>query len=341
LLHGEPCPWPQLEWALCRDPARRGLASWQQSEPPLVPRQLEPAARDLAAAESVGIVTGFCVADMPQPAAETDGPPGALFLARALSALGIATHLLSDRYGYPLLERGAEHWGLDVEVLQIPLAVPQAQAWVDEYFRSGPGARLTHLVAIERAGPSHTSESLAAQCRPGPAPLETFEQAVPPAHRGRCHNMRGVAIDHVTAPAHLLFDAIATGNLPVSTIGVGDGGNEIGMGSIPWETLTRAIASGPADRIVCRVATRWTLIAGVSDWGGYALGLAAAALRASGPLAADWDCEGQRVLIGSLVAGTDAVDGVTRLRESTVDGLPLDTYLQPLAAMRQALGYAP
>ena len=36
-----------------------------------------------------------------------------------------------------------------------------------------------------------------------------------------------------------------------------------------------------------------------------------------------------------IVRETTAVDGVTRLREATVDGLPLETYLQILAGLRR------
>ena len=49
------------------------------------------------------------------------------------------------------------------------------------------------------------------------------------------------------------------------TIGIGDGGNEIGMGKIPHETIVKNIPNG--DLIHCRVPTDHLIVAGVSNWG--------------------------------------------------------------------------
>jgi hypothetical protein len=43
-------------------------------------------------------------------------------------------------------------------------------------------------------------------------------------------------------------------------------------------------------------------------------------------------------MIDALVQQAGACDGVTRLRQATVDGLPLETYLQALATMRTIVG---
>ena len=59
-----------------------------------------------------------------------------------------------------------------------------------------------------------------------------FERDVPPEHRDVCHNMRGRDITAWTAPAHLLFESVAKTRPDVRTIGIGDGGNELGMGSL-------------------------------------------------------------------------------------------------------------
>ena len=113
------------------------------------------------------------------------------------------------------------------------------------------------------------------------------------------------------------------------------------MGRLPWEYLCQAILQGPAERIACRVATDWTLIAGVSNWGGYALALAVSALRGMPRAAAEWNCEGQRNLITAMIRDAGAVDGVTKLREASVDGLPLETYLQGLANLRREFSLTP
>ncbi|MBI2824843.1 MAG: DUF4392 domain-containing protein [Planctomycetia bacterium] len=345
-------PWATLESLLRRDPTRRGLASYSGPDGALCEGHLAAAARDLADnGTAVAVVTGFCIVDATPPAAETDGPPSALFLARTLRSLGIETLLIGDRYGLPLLEVGCDRWGLPREMLrEFPLVrpaggadadVPQAtagdasvDAWVREFLHSGVGTKLSHLIAIERVGPSHTLASLAAQKRTRPAPTADFCREVPEAHRDVCHNMRGAPIDACTAPVHRLFEAATARQPRVTTIGIGDGGNEIGMGTIPWETLRAAITLGPTGRLACRIPTDYTLVAGISDWAGYALALATARLRGRCDEAAGWDVPVVRALIESLVHDAGAVDGVTARKELSVDGLPLETYLQVFAGIR-------
>jgi hypothetical protein len=171
---------------------------------------------------------------------------------------------------------------------------------------------------------------LARQTRVGPPPQADFEREVPPESRNVCHNMRGMNIDAQTAQTHRLFELAAEQPHKITTVGMADGGNELGMGSFPWEVLQQAIAFGPGGRIACRIAADYTLIAGVSNWAAYALAASCAALRDRRDLLAGWNIESQRALIETLVHQAGAVDGVTRLRQATVDGLPLETYLQAL-----------
>jgi hypothetical protein len=331
-----------------RDPGGRGLAGFRLDGRSLDQGQFEPAARSLASARAVAIVTGFCVPTDVGWTAETDGPPGALFLARSLAALGADVMLLSDDYGLPLLEAGCDFVGLPRSAIGcIPFEPgdvdapdrasnddgrsPATDAWIDAFLASGFGRRMTHLVAIERAGPSHTEESLAAQPRSGPAPRHDFERLVPPDSRNVCHTMRGVPITAHTSKAHRLFEVVRLRRPDVATIGIGDGGNELGMGSIAWETLVRAVAIGPAPRVICRIATQYLLVAGVSNWAGYALGLAAGRLRASADRPAAWTPADENRLVEHLVREAGAVDGVTRRNEPTVDGLPMEVHGQVLS----------
>ncbi len=350
--------WPALEAVVHVDPAGRGLASYRRALAPLDAGQLRASALHIARhAQSVGIVTGFCVISDDGVTAETDGPPGALFLARALLALGIEVCLISDSYALPLLEYGCDLWKLDRGLLvEIPFeAGPPASVarqrndrgnnaktdcWVRDFFASPRARSLTHVVSVERPGPSHTLESLEAHLQSAPAVLEQFAAAVPAEHRDICHSMRGEPINAHTAKTHRLFDVIADQSRSITTIGVGDGGNEIGMGRFDWPSLVEAIGSHGAERIVCRIATDFAIIAGVSNWAAYALALAVVRLRGTVDLGQDWDARGQRRLIEGMVREARAVDGLTRRREPTVDGLPLDEYSRPLDEMRKLLGYA-
>lgn len=322
-----------LEAIVRRDPACRGLADHRADGRWLAAGGLQRAARELAArARSVAIVTGFCIPSAEPPAAETDGPPGALYLARALTALGIEVLLISDCFGLPLLACGCQGWGLDLEQVEVPFNNASASGsaddkdWSNRFLGSPLGRRLTHLISIERVGPSHTAESLATQQRAGPPPADQFAQEVPPEQRDVCHNMRGKPIDAYTAPAHRLFETAATRG-GINTIGIGDGGNEIGMGALPWETLRAALPGDHAGRIICRIATDHLILSGVSNWGAYGLACAVAALRGRGDLLAGWDGAGQRRMIERLVREAGAVDGVTGRREATVDGISIEVYV--------------
>lgn len=331
-------PWDDLNALVRRDPTGRGVASYMRGGAPLCANGLQAAACDLAeCATSVAIVTGFCIVGAEPSAAETDGPPGALVLARALLALGVEVSLVSDCYGRPLLEAGCDFWGLPRGMIREFPLTPAADFDLTPLLRGAGGNSLSHLIAIERVGPSHTPRSFTAQRRAGAAPLEEFERDVPEASRDVCHSMRGLPIDSHTAPLHKLFDAVAEQRLPITTIGAGDGGNEIGMGSIPWGTLRQAIAVGPGARTACRIATTHTILAGVSDWGALALALTVPVLCGQLPCAPDCTPAALGALIETLVAKAGAVDGVTHRNEATIDGLPLETYLQVFAGIRDAV----
>jgi hypothetical protein len=338
--------WDALERATHVDSAGRNLATLAVGGRCWDAGQLAAAALDLAQhARRVVIVTGFCRRSSSGMTAETDGPPGALLLARALLALGIDVLLVSDHYGIPLLRAGCDHFGLGGTIThEMPIeehaaddALPDSDRWCEQFF-AGPALGSTHLVAIERPGPSHTPTSLARQSRIGPAPVERFEREVPAADFNRCHNMRGERIDPWVAKTERLFAWIDRQRAAITTIGIGDGGNEIGMGSIAWEVLVEAVTTPPAPRIACRVACDHLLLAGVSDWGAYGLALATATLRGAATQAADWNAPSQSELIRLLVERTGAVDGVTGEHTATVDGLELDVYLAPLVRIRQVLG---
>ncbi|HTM55872.1 MAG TPA: glutamate cyclase domain-containing protein [Pirellulales bacterium] len=341
----------EFEHIVHRDPGCRGLAAYQLDEKPLDAGQLGLAAAHLARhAKSVGIATGFCAQTHDRIAAETDGPPGALYLGRALVALGLEVTFVADRVAAPLLRTGCELWDLSTPVLEFPTPGPidaqstaqetpaAVDAWIKGCFATGPASRWTHLVAIECPGPSHTLASLQAQRRAGRPPVESFTAQVAEADRGVCHNMRGQSIQRFTAPLHLLFEQAARSPRPVTTIGIGDGGNEIGMGRFLWEDIVAAVGGEPAARIACRVAADFAVLGGVSNWAAYALALLLAIDCGRVDLARDWNEQRERALVEHLVR-SGAIDGRTFKSEVTVDGMALDAYLAPLTAMRGLLRF--
>jgi hypothetical protein len=344
------------------------------------PDDFAAACRSIAetAQAKVLIVTGFHIVYGDPPSSETDGPLGALFLARALAPLGIEVLIATDGTAIPALNAGLEfcHLQDNIQVIALP-----PEAWDEQVYKElvfGATDRstrpLTHLIALERVGPSHTLKSLQSQPAlaklppkyhhfepgaaegidthllshaaevvgrsrelPGPQLLalclvvEDFERQVPPEERNRCHSMRGIDITENTSPAHLLFEEAAHLDPPSVTIGIGDGGNEIGMGKVAWDVIRRNITNG--DKIACRVATDYLITSGISNWGAYGLAAGVRLLRGAAHDPDLFDVERERQLLQVMVDFGPLVDGVSGQRCLAVDGLAFDRYAEVLKRM--------
>jgi hypothetical protein len=101
------------------------------------------------------------------------------------------------------------------------------------------------------------------------------------------------------------------------TVGIGDGGNEIGMGNARAR-IARASGALMA-RIASVVRVDHLVVAGTSNWGAYGV---VAALERLSEQSLLHTPELERLLVDACVAA-GAADGITRRRESTVDGLPI------------------
>jgi hypothetical protein len=303
------------------------------------PDDFEAACRSIAEhpRPALGVVTGFFIPHAQPPAGETDGPPGALFLARALAPQGIPVVLLTDVFCRGALQAGLEECGLKsaVQVLTLP-GLPDH--W-PQFLRAGwlhfarNTFKLTHLVAVERPGPSHTLETLQAQLGPGGSLGETylrFLHEVPTEDQDRYHNMVGRDITQHCSPAHWLFESLWP--FPdIKTIGIGDGGNEIGMGKVSWDVIRANIPGGA--RIACRIATDYLIVCGISNWGAYALGAAVLLIRGTKPAADLFSPAREEQLLRLMVERGPLVDGVLGRPAVTVDGISFERYVEPLRKM--------
>src|SRR5205823_1957807 len=154
------------------------------------PADLAAACRSLVGhpAPALGVVTGFWI-----PAAglgETDGPLGAVFLARTLPALGIRVVVASDPFCLPALRAGLER----ADCLR-RTPVEQAASLFSRHNRlAACSTGITHLLALERVGPAHTPASIRAQAGATDETLQLFLDEVPAADHDRCHTMRGIDI---------------------------------------------------------------------------------------------------------------------------------------------------
>ena len=121
------------------------------------------------------MVTGFYIPKAAQPAAETDGPLGALEVCMALRAIGGDAWLVSDECCAPVIRPSALGFLPDDHVLIAPNANPKGgfDAWLNGVIDLAKTEHIDTLVYIERVGP---------------------------ARDGSPHNMRGIDITEWTAP---------------------------------------------------------------------------------------------------------------------------------------------
>ncbi len=155
---------------------------------------LSKLAEELMAARRVIIVTGFPIKSC--SIGETDGPCGAANIAYALTHLEKEVTIVTDVYSYDMVTAACALRAPSAQMACVPMKGAEAfcRCLLDEI-------RPTHVIAIERPGKSFT---------------------------GHFYNMRGEIIDDMVADTELLL----TGTNAV-TIGIGDGGNELGMGGAP------------------------------------------------------------------------------------------------------------
>jgi hypothetical protein len=269
-----------VDHLLILDPGRRGIGSFFQ------PGGARRAAAALRASARVLITTGFMVEPkMP----ETDGPPGAAVLGRALRQLGADVSYVTDPIALPVLAAALRAIG-EPERIRAFGEGPRAAADVLD------AERPTHLVAIERPARSRSGDYL---------------------------NMRGQSVAEWNRPIDEMFvrgrPGRGAGRRRAVTVGVGDGGNEIGMGNV---RARLARAGALMARIAATVTVDHLVVAGVSNWGAY--GIVAHLGRMAGrPLLHTPDEE--RALVTACVEA-GAHDGVTRRREPSVDALGLEAH---------------
>lgn len=139
---------------------------------------------------------------------------------------------------------------------------------------------------------------------------------------GKYANMRGVDISENTAPLDEFFHLAAERG--VFTLGVGDGGNEIGMGNVA-DAVRQKLSLNP-----CVVKVDQLVLASVSNWGAYGLTACLSVLAGRDLLPSPgWLQENLQ-----RWADMGCVDGVNRLAEPTVDGYPLGVENQVFEQIR-------
>ena len=274
----------RIEDVIWEDPGERGFISFAQRG------ELKKAAASLLTANHVVIVTGFYI--IKAGTGETDGPPGAVFLARALENLGIKVTLLTNEFNQAILNRAIAELNLNCQMTVVKKGeegtiFPQLLE----------DARLSHIVAIEQMGS---------------------------AMDGKYYSMRGEDLSYYTACFDSLFHLARQKG--ITSIGIGDGGNEIGMGKLfPVISISRDLSWKS-----CVTPTDYLIIAGVSNWGAYGL-IAGLCLFTRCTLLQSPEQE-ERLL--NAIIGAGAVDGRTFESTPSVDAIPVAEQKQILAKLR-------
>ena len=222
---------------------------------------------------------------------ETDGPPGAIAIGNALMSLGREVSYVTDACTAPVLRK----WAGDADVIEFPTTgIEESRRYAADLLeRLQPSL----LISIERCGRNRNDEYL---------------------------NMRGRSITENTARADYLFD----GSVP--TVGIGDGGNEIGMGNLA--EIIPTVDSLPDDPAISEVDR--LVIASVSNWGGY--GLVAAVSRLTGKNLLP-SAESEAAMVQGMVEA-GAVDGTTGDAVPTVDNFSMEENGALLARLHNLTG---
>ncbi|WP_407165924.1 glutamate cyclase domain-containing protein [Bradyrhizobium sp. ORS 111] len=222
------------------------------------------------------------------PQGETDGPPGAAVLARAVAlGLGAQVTIVSEEAHSKPVEACAALVGSSA-------ARPINVETIPPHSKYGPKA----------------VEALLARCQPSAI---VFIELDGPNADGHFHGVRGDRRPAGTM-AHLHLLAAAGRMAKRLTIGIGDGGNEVGFGAVR-ATLA---AFHPNGFVVTTAETDVIVSAAISNWGAYAVCAGLAVGLGSPDLLHGDALEGE--LIRTCI-GAGARDGATASTEPRVDGV--------------------
>jgi len=224
---------------------------------------------------------------------ETDGPLGAAALGSSLLKLGKRVVFVTDTYSEQLIKKACT-----TLAMRVPIEVATHENILSLGAELKKAYHPTHLIAIERPG-RHSD--------------------------GKCYSMKGEDLSDLVPNTDILFEAFGA-----ETIAIGDGGNEVGMGNIKAQIQTK-VENG--SQICAEMGTDHLILAGVSNWGGYALAGALSVL--SGSVLIHGIKEEQDMMTGILSVG--AVDGCTKKNAPTVDGLSFEENAEILSAIHASV----
>lgn len=234
--------------------------------------------------DTVFIITGFPVP--PKNVCETDGPPGASVLADVLENAELKPMFITDELCAEIVKASRPK----TPVVKVPVDMEAAlNAAEDLLSKYNPSA----MVAVERPGWNRRKEY---------------------------HTMRGLNISGLVGKTDYLFHIAQ--HQGIATAAVGDGGNELGCGSI-LRTVLKHVPYGSKCQCPCEGGIAATtpadvlVIAGASNWGAYGIATCFSLLRG---LEYKHDRKSEFELLHRIV-GAGAIDSVTMQADAFVDGV--------------------
>ncbi len=271
---------------------------------PLTTLAVEALLKNVGTGDNVLIVTG---AGAPPwlPVGETDGPLGAAAVARALDiGIGAKPIIVSEKRNLPPIAACLEACGLAVHGPEL-FSQRSACALIDE------------LALGDEEGPE-SARALLTKYTPKAI---IFIEKGGVNSKGVFHTITGNGRGRdVMASADALAEAAAAEG--ILTIGVGDGGNEIGFGRIAEAVAEvqpkgRVCACPCGAGIATTVPTDVLVVAAISNWGGYGLAAGLAIATENKDVLHDAAIE-REMLRRCVEAG--AVDGIKARLMMGVDG---------------------
>ncbi len=225
---------------------------------------------------TIFIITGFYI--VYANASETDGPVGAIAISRALKKLGYKVVFITDKWSFNVMKGLLDS---EDELVNFPVTNHSSSESFSKnlLLKYSPSV----VLSIERA-------SLVKD--------------------GTYRNWKGQDISDYNAKLDYLFDQSQY------SIGIGDGGNEIGMGNLSEQIKKiKGLPDNPSSTNVNNL-----IIASCSNWGGYGL-VAALSILVKQNLLISAD-EAKKLIIKSVDLG--AVEGLTGKSDYAVDGRDLE-----------------
>jgi hypothetical protein len=247
---------------------------------------------------------------------ETDGPPGAAALGRCLNlSLGAVPVLAVEEGLVRQVEQVVRGAGL------VALTPAEARKAAESEHAIHAGAVIPWPADLEaaREKAGETVESLQ------PTAIIAIEKGSMNA-KGRIHTRKGRDVTGPIAKVDPLVEAAAEAG--IATIGVGDGGNEVGMGNIR-ESIRENLAFGEVCSCPCKggiapLTEVDVLVAtAVSNWGAYGIEACLAFLTETPEAMHDGTLE---TLALQAAAGAGLMDGITGHVEPSADGLRAEVH---------------